>query len=397
MKRLRIAIVGYGITGIASAVFLRRSGHDIVHFEQAPAPAFAGGGLLLQQTGLAVLEKLGLRGAALVRGARVARVEACDGRGNTIMDFRYDEFEPGKFGLGLQRGALFALLRSADDGFADLRTGQAIAEADAQGGFLKGRDGESIGPFDLIVGADGMNSAIRGALHSLVLRDKPYKQGATLCLLDDPDGRFTDRVSQYFSGPCHVSIWPVGSLADGEPPRVNVSWQTGSLESWKRDLTELCPAIAPLLDRNAASPISASYRDIGLRRYYCGRVVLLGDAAHGMSPQLGQGASMALLDAQSLAAALQAHDTVPAALAGFDRARRRHVETYRRLSRVVTPLFQSGHPLAIALRDRAFHPATRVAFLRRRMLKTLGGQQLGLFGTLPIPTASASTDTIYTA
>jgi 2-polyprenyl-6-methoxyphenol hydroxylase-like FAD-dependent oxidoreductase len=397
VKPQRIAIAGYGIAGIAAAVLLRRSGHEVVHFEQAPCPAFAGGGLLLQEPGLAVLESLGLRDAALACGAQVSRVMACDARGNTIMDFHYDEFEPGKFGLGVQRGALFRLLRSADDGFADLRTGHAIAGADAQGGFLKGCGGEEFGPFDLIVGADGVNSAVRGALARLVLRDRSYDSGAMLCLLDDPGGVFAGRVSQHFAGSRHVSVWPVGSLADVEPRRVNVSWRTpaGGTQGWKQELAQLCPAIGPLLAQSMVTPLSASYRDIRLRRYHHGRVVLLGDAAHGMSPQLGQGASMALLDAQYLAAALQRHDNVPAALGAFDRARRRHVETYQRLSRAVTPLFQSAHPVSIALRDRAFHPATRVAFLRRHMLKALGGRQLGLFGTFAV--SPASSDIIWAA
>jgi FAD-dependent urate hydroxylase len=379
LKKLRIAIAGYGIAGIAAAVFLRRQGHDIVHFEQASEPAFAGGGLLLQESGLAVLAQLGLRDAALARGACVLRVEAHDDRGRTIMDFRYDEFEPGKFGLGLQRGALFRLLRDADEGFTGLQTGRPIAGADAKDGFLKGRDGDVIGPFDLIVGADGVNSAIRNALEPYATSGQEGR--ATLCLLDDRDGRFGGRVRQYFSGSRHVSIWPVGSLSDGEPKRVNVSWRTPGSADWKQELTEFCPALAPLLDQEAALPLSASYGNIRLRRYHRGRVALLGDAAHGMSPQLGQGASMALLDAQALATALWQHGDIPAALAAFDRARRRHVETYRRLSRIVTPLFQSSHPLLIALRDRAFHPATRVNFLRRRMLKTLTGRQLGLFGS----------------
>jgi 2-polyprenyl-6-methoxyphenol hydroxylase-like FAD-dependent oxidoreductase len=364
---LRIAIAGYGIAGIATALFLRRLGHTIEQFEQAREPAFAGGGLLLQRTGLSVLGDLGLRDAALACGAPVTRVTA-ELRGRMAMDL---QFEPGDFALGLQRAALFRILRGADTAFAALRTGQTIVGADAERGILRTMEGE-IGPFDLIVGADGVNSSIRNALAPLVLRNRPYASDATLCLLDDPDGRFTGAVAQHFAGGGHVSIWPVGSLAPGETPRINVSLRTDEGADWAKEVSQLCPALAPLLGRTPHL-LSASYRDVWLTRYYGSRVALLGDAAHAMSPQLGQGASMALLDARALAASLERYRSVPDALAAFDRSRRRHVGAYQRLSRMATPVFQSAHPLLTNLRDRLVFPASRLPVVRRPMLRALAG------------------------
>jgi 2-polyprenyl-6-methoxyphenol hydroxylase-like FAD-dependent oxidoreductase len=92
-----------------------------------------------------------------------------------------------------------------------------------------------------------------------------------------------------------------------------------------------------------------------------------------MSPQLGQGVNMALLDAEALADALRAEANVARALAQYARARASHVAVYRRLSRWLTPLFQSDAAWLAALRDKAFGPLGRLPVARSEMLKILTG------------------------
>jgi 2-polyprenyl-6-methoxyphenol hydroxylase-like FAD-dependent oxidoreductase len=144
------------------------------------------------------------------------------------------------------------------------------------------------------------------------------------------------------------------------------------------------PEAADLLD-DKASPtqfVRAQYRDVVMRQPYCGRVVFLGDAAHAMSPQLGQGANMALLDAQALASALTQETDVAAALAAYARVRRAHVPIYQFISRWLTPLFQSNHDVVARLRDACFGPLGRAPVLRGEMLKVLAGVKCGAFGRL---------------
>lgn len=385
-RKLRIAIVGYGVAGISAAIFLRRLGHDIVHFERAAVPGSSGAGLLLHTTGLAVLLRLGLLDAAASRGTLVSRIYGETLSGRKVLDFRYEEHFRGNHGLGIQRGVLFDLLRSVDVHANLLRTSQQITAVDPVRGYLYERKHGRLGPFDLIVAADGANSGIRQCLTSLVRHDRPYRWGALLCLLDDPHGIVGDHVLQYFAGIRHVALWPVGSRGPGTSQRINVSMnipvsQADELRrdgAWKRNVAELCPRIVPLLPYalDEADLLLFTYRDVALRRYYLGRVVPIGDAAHSMSPQLGQGASMALLDSWALANALERNDETAIALAEFDRERRAWVSGHQRISRWITPMFQSESRMLALLRDRAFYPLSRAPFVKRLILRTLSGSMV---------------------
>src|SRR6201999_1928219 len=108
--RMRIAIVGYGTGGQAAAIFLARDGHSVELFERSDVLKPVGAGFLLQPTGLSVLSALGLRDAALARGARVERLHGENAAGRMVMDMRYADHAHDSFGLGMTRGALFALL-----------------------------------------------------------------------------------------------------------------------------------------------------------------------------------------------------------------------------------------------------------------------------------------------
>ena len=111
--------------------------------------------------------------------------------------------------------------------------------------------------------------------------------------------------------------------------------------------------------------LGARYRDVVVRssvlsRDGCG-VVLVGDAAHAMSPQLGLGASLALADVWTLAACLRADpDDVPTALRRYDAARRAHVRYYTWCSRLMTPVFQSDLVPVGWARDALLEPVGRI-------------------------------------
>jgi 2-polyprenyl-6-methoxyphenol hydroxylase-like FAD-dependent oxidoreductase len=128
---------------------------------------------------------------------------------------------------------------------------------------------------------------------------------------------------------------------------------------------------------------TGAYADVRVDPWVRGRVALVGDIAHGTSPQLGQGATLALLDAKALAAALSGEAKVGEALHAYARARRDHARYYQWSSWMLTPFFQSDDRWLGVVRDAFMGPVGRLPILRREFLATLTGHKTGMvFGRL---------------
>lgn len=398
-----IAIVGYGTAGQAAARLLARQGHRLALFERAPQPRPIGAGLLLQPTGLAVLAELGLLEAALACGEPISRLQGDTVAGRRVIDMDYAGLGLGD-GLGIQRGALFELLRD-ERVERELRTGVAIVDVDVQRGVLRDEAGQLHGPYDLILVCGGAASTLRP--HGLTRRDRPYAWGALWTLCADPQRRFRAQLLQRYDGPRRMAgLLPVGILPGqaSSERKIGFFWSLPTrdidatlargVSAWRDEVARYWPAAAPLLDSvtDLRQLMPAQYRDAILRRFCGGRVAWLGDAAHAMSPQLGQGANMALLDAAAIAHALAGGSDVAAALRRYDHERRRHVAIYQLLSRWLTPLFQSELDWAGRLRDACFGPLARLPLLRGETLKVLAGVKRGLFGRVPLAPPAADAD-----
>src|ERR1700735_985567 len=112
-RRLRVAVVGCGTAGAGAARVVSRAGPDVVVFERAPEPLPVGAGIMMQPSGLLVLERLGLAGRVLARGARVDHLFCETASGRPVLDLRYDALGDGLYGVGLHRGVLFETLFGA--------------------------------------------------------------------------------------------------------------------------------------------------------------------------------------------------------------------------------------------------------------------------------------------
>ena len=393
---MRIAIVGYGTAGQALALALSRDGHRVEVFERVPEPGPVGAGFLLQPTGMSALWQLGLLDAALQHGAVVRRLFGETVAERRVMDMRYRELHPALFGLGMQRGAIFQLLDAAWTQERRLHCGRDIAYVDHERGALRDTHGDEHGPYDLIAVADGAGSKLRAQIGRVAF-DRPYPWGAQWCLVPAGDWPWRDELRQRYRGARRmVGMLPVGTRPDDPLPRLSFFWSLPASElahagadaaRWREDVAEVWPDALDRL-RDTAIPeglAQARYRDTVVRGWHRGRAVLVGDAAHAMSPQLGQGANMALVDALALRDALRTAGSVEAALAAYQRERRAHLRAYHFWSRWLTPLFQSDHDRIAVVRDALFHPFSRIPGGRGQSLRILTGTRRGWLGRWPLP------------
>ena len=395
-KRLRIAIVGYGTGGQASALLLSRDGHQVEVFERAPVLGPVGAGFLLQPIGLAVLWEMGLLDAVMGHGAVVSRLYGENTNARPVMDMRYRDLDPRLFGLGLQRGALFGLLDAAWQEGRTIHCGATVITVDAEQGQLTLADGRVHAGFDLIIVADGAASRLRGQVATASL-DRPYPWGAQWCLVDQGDWPDRDELQQRYVGARRMAgMLPVGTRPGDPVPKLSFFWSVPlsvldrnatDPDQWRADVAKVWPQAAERLHRTdiPGGLASARYRDAVHRTWSRGCAVLLGDAAHAMSPQLGQGVNMALLDARSLRNALRCAHSIPEALGAYQEDRRHHIRIYHFWSRWLTPLFQSERDLVAWGRDRVFHPMSRLPLGRGQMLQVLTGIRRGWWGKHALP------------
>ena len=382
---LRIAVVGCGVAGQAVATLLADSGHAVTVFERFAEPRPIGAGLLLQPTGLAVLRALGLVDEAVARGARVDGLEGRTHRGRAVLELAYADLHPKAHGLGILRSVLFELLhqrlqRSA----ARLRVGSEIADVLAEGATASvvDRSGAAHGPFDLVVVADGAHSALRQRLMPAA-RAPLYPWGCIWTTVPDLDGigaarqlRQRVRGTTEMMGLLPVAdgqltmYWslPVDQLAPGRPI---------DLAAWRRTAAALWPEAAAIVDH-------ATYRHVALPRWHDGPVVFIGDAAHGTSPQLGQGANLGLLDAYALARAIAGTGDLTSALASFARRRDGPVRFYRQASHLLTPFFQSRSGALGLLRDAFMGMSCHLPGMRGLMGSTLAGTRRGWLSSVAL-------------
>jgi len=397
VELLRIGVVGAGTAGAAAAILLARAGHAVTLLERVATPGPVGAGITLQPTGQAVLARLGLLAPIVARATRLDGLLCRRPDGRAVVDLRYADVDPSLHGYGLHRGVLFEALFAAAraEPRVALHCGVAIASTELEGGarWLVADDATRHGPFELVVVADGSISELHASA-GIPLRARPYAWGALWFVAVDRGNTLTaDRqVVQVVDGPRRMfGLLPTGRAPRGEELVVSVFWsiradrvaalRARGLAAWRTEALALHPRTAPILDQIAdiSQLAFTQYRDVRMRRWHGERIVFVGDAAHATSPQLGQGANLALWDAMCLADVFAAgHGDVAATLAAYTAARRRHLDYYQLATRALTPFFQGDSRVLGFVRDLVFPASRWLAPLRRRMVRTMAGLDRGI-------------------
>tara|TARA_B100001989_G_scaffold243571_1_gene211417 strand:- start:9924 stop:11213 length:1290 start_codon:yes stop_codon:yes gene_type:complete len=394
VSALKIAIIGSGTAGLASAAYLRQEGHNPEIYERFDEPKPLGAGLLLQPTGLACLARLGLDHKAIEYGATIHNIYGKTLNNNVIFDISYSDLKPHYFGVGIHRGSLFTLLyEEALRLNIPIHTGYEIKGTFCQNDkrYIIDKSGKSYGPYDLVIDAGGMRSSLRR--HGHIRLDKPYPYGAIWGVLDDPDQAFgKDYLQQrYDSAHIMVGMLAIGRAPDCPTPKCTFFWSLPpggyedwiehGLDHWKETVTGYWPELAPFMDQFKSTDdlTHAQYSDIIMKRWHEDKLVFIGDAAHNTSPQLGQGANLGLADAFILSQILSQYHDVNQALYAYNKARKNHIYFYQIASRWLTPFFQSHNKLAGFIRDTSFGKLCKMPYIKTEMLRTLSGIKTGLF------------------
>lgn len=382
-----IGIVGCGVAGQAAATFLAECGHAVTIFERFAEPRPLGAGLLLQPTGLAVLRALRLEQQALSRGGRVIGLEAKTATGRTVLNLSYSRVHPAAHGLGIRRGVLFDLLhRRMKESPAQLLTSTEIHDVVREHGKAVVIDTQEQrhGPFDLVVVADGAHSAVRQRRMPKAYQPQ-YDWGCLWTTVPDTAGlgaasllRQRVRGTRAMMGFLPVGAgqltmyWslPAAALASDLPLDLDVMERAGRA-LWP----EAAGIVSAAVEANDFS--RATYRNIALRRWNDGPILFIGDAAHGTSPQLGQGANLGLVDGWTLADVLGECPDIPSALARFAARRGAAVRFYRQASHLLTPLFQSNVESLGWIRDAIMGIACSLPVARTVAATTLAGVRTG--------------------
>lgn len=383
---MKVAIIGCGAAGAATAILLKRAGHELRVFEQAPECRAVGAGFLMQPTGMDVLRELGLHEEVLSHASKIRRLHVLEKDGRDLMELRYGELGEHLYGAGLHRPVVMgALIDSMVREGIEIRWGSRveIAQRVSAGWQVEGES------FDLLVVADGARSTMRRALLGEG-HDRGYSWGAHW-FIGKNNGSFpSGDLHQIVNGTRQLAgFLPTGRERGGSEELLSLFWslriaddekiRSEPLQQWKESILTLCPRAEHFIAQIESwdQVLTARYGDVRMRQWHRDRLVFLGDAGHAMSPQLGQGVNLALADASCLAACLAALP-LERALPEYSRRRGPVLRYYQLATRSLTPVFQSDYEFLDPLRHLGFRLSQRIPLARKTMTKSMAGGMRGI-------------------
>lgn len=370
---MNVVIVGAGIGGLTLAIALSRRGHDVRVLEQRRSFEDEGAGVVLGPNVMAALDVLGLAGSLQAAGQSVVAMNITDARGRVLGRSTYGAHDLPFPAVAIHRVRLHDILRDACA--KPIRLGSRVSEV------YPGRqpavlvDGERL-EADLIVGADGVRSAVRRA----IAPGFGTRYCGATCFRFVIDGTFSTEVFEMWGRGKRIGVVPLGSgrtyvflTLNGparrprpfdSPAELRAMW--AEFGSPAREVLEALPDVARVLHNDLEDGLSPAFVGEG--------VALLGDAAHTVTPNMGQGAGLAVEDACCLASLLEGRP-LPVALAEYERLRRPRATWILKQSYSLGRLAQLEGRFAGWLRNRLLRltPDTVNARALRRIVTDMPG------------------------
>lgn len=342
MREIRAVIAGGGIGGLTAAIGLAQSGHQVQVLEQAPEIKPVGAGISLQPNALQALEELGLAKPVAECGfeSGTARALLSDGREAHSFDFSDFGARYGHLPITVFRGDLVdVLLENAQSLGVTVHTDcQAVSFVDGEDNVTVTTSRGSAQSADLLIGADGINSTVSRQLWG----DRDRRYSGYVCwrgIVTDPNviskvpqmTKIWGRGRRFGYMQCAQNkVYWFATMSCATPDNPPVDWHH-EFRSWP-------DPVADLVDGTSKSHIvyNAIADRLPLRKWSSGRVTLLGDAAHAMTPNFGQGGAQAIDDAVVLTRSLEAAADLLPALDAYEQLR------IPRTTKLVNESFQFG-------------------------------------------------------
>ncbi len=331
MSRLRVLVVGAGVSGIAAARGLLRDGHDVTVFDQRPNVTAGGGAVTIWSNGATVLDQLGVDMTGAGQPLSTVQVMTSSGRPLTTVDL---DTMVNRLGAPIRMVPRRVLLERLLTGFPTDRIqcrARAVAVIQTDAGVrVDLQDGSSV-TGDLLIGADGLHSVVRDVVGAPPAKPTGWCSWQGLVALPALAEPTVARMMIGKHG--NLGLWPAGGTelqwwfdlpwSPGflRPPRP-IEMIRRHFTGWSDLVDEV---LATLTDDDLAPSPFPHYRH-PIPNAGVGAVTLLGDAAHTMPPTLAQGTNQALLDTMVLRKALSDSSDVCGALRWYENTRRRKVK-----------------------------------------------------------------------
>jgi 2-polyprenyl-6-methoxyphenol hydroxylase-like FAD-dependent oxidoreductase len=354
MSNKTIAIIGAGIGGVAAGVALRQAGFEVRVFEKAGQLREVGAGMSLWPNGTGVLQQLGLLSAVASRGQSGTHFLVRSQSGEVLMEIGTAEAETPT--VCVHRAHLLRVLADALPA-ESLALGHELAEMhfDGEKVDLRFSNGERL-VCDGVVGADGIHSRMRGRL---TRPGQPVYRGYAIFrgMANVPDNFAVGHNSESWGEGSRFGILAIGdnkvcwyaTVNSSVPPHA-VDWPKGKLQQmfsrWHSPIPELIAATEP-----SAIMMDPACDRQPARSWSRGPATLIGDASHALTPNLGQGACMAMEDALVLANCLSRRENVVAGFRLYEATRYPRVRNAVWRSRWLGGVGQWENRAAISVRN----------------------------------------------
>ncbi len=349
---MKILIVGGGIGGLSLAGFLKSKAIEFTIVEKTKEWKTVGYVLGLYPNGVKILEALGVARKVKKEAAKLRGYRITNSSGKMIWEIGFKDWER-KYGplLLLERDRLHEILRS-NVKKSDIRLGIKIKSLkNIKGGAEVVFSDNKKEVFDLVVGADGINSQIRSFVDPGA--EKLSSGFSFWVMWLGRKFKFPDRIIYSVGNGKVFSVFPVKSKTHiGVAFSLPLDYKptSNTAEFLRRSFGDMGGLVPAVLKNLPKEIYNHQIEDLKIKNWFKGRVVLLGDAVHPISPILGMGASMAMEDAYVLSEELSRNKNIDAAIKEYVKRRELRVGFLQKKSRETHRLLAVKKPF-VWLRD----------------------------------------------